>query len=125
MIRNRPLRTRCIQRYHAWEGSSDPENLHSRLLGGFFYSLVRQQSMRGLANYATVRIAQFRPEIDHSPISSSFDSPSSPEVFDIAVTHCGVLVRPVHSVMDHTNRAKYGHQKNVASVDVLLLAFGE
>lgn len=40
--------------------------------------------MRGLPNYATVRIVQLRPEIDHTPISSSFDSPSSPEVGDIA-----------------------------------------
>lgn len=40
--------------------------------------------MLALPNYASVRIVQLRSDMDHTPISSSFDSPSLPAVGDIA-----------------------------------------
>jgi len=40
--------------------------------------------MRDFPNYAAVRIVHLRADLDHAPISSSFDNPPHPAIGDIA-----------------------------------------
>ena len=40
--------------------------------------------MPALPNYVAVRIVRLRSDVDHTPISSSFDKPPQPAIGDVA-----------------------------------------